>query len=711
MPRAVGYNPGVPNVLRSFRTKLQLAFVVLGLAATGVTGWQASAGAAAALTQASYDRLTAVRETRASELERYFVNIHNQVAALAGDEATLEALEQFEAAWNRLPSQARSEAAIEQYYRSAGMPLDWVPRDARTRALQLEFIVRNPHPYGAKDILLEAPQLGAYSRVHARFHPSFHRYRSAFGFYDVFLISPNGGRVLYTVLKEIDLGVSLEADPYRHSPLAAIYHKVLERARQAGPLDPAVVMEDYRPYVPSGMAPAAFVAAAVRRAGKVEGVFVIQVAIDEVNSVMDGGARWREQGLGETGQVYIVGPDNTLRSDLRRAIERPEDYFQELRAAGIGEDTVEAIRRHGTAVLAYPVDLDVVARVQSGERGTELGRNVTGRPVLRSHAPLQIGDLRWAIIAEIESEEALIPVVALRRRILTTALAVAVVLFAVAGWLGDSVARRVLAAAAVARRLGRGERGLRVPVRGRDEIAQLAADFNRMSDDLERTTVSRNEFQALAHRLLTAQEDERKRIARELHDDFTQRLAAAAIEAGVAERNAAGAPESVRASLVKLKQQLALISEEVHGLSRRLHPAMLDDLGLPAAIEAECRALLERGGPLVTVHIEGDFSSMAKDAQLALYRIVQEALRNIHKHSGASEAELTLSQSAAGVELTIRDYGQGFDRHQPGWRPGLGLASMEERARLLGGRFHVESHVGHGTVIRVWLPEVQESAT
>lgn len=699
-------------MLRSFRTKLQLAFVALGLAATGVTGWQATRGAVQALQQASYDRLTAVRETRASELERYFVNIHNQVAALSGDESTLEALEQLRAAWASLPPREDGVEAMESYYRQTGMPLVWLPRDPRTRALQMGFIVNNPHPDGAKDVLLEVPALGAYSRVHARFHPSFHRYRSAFGYYDIFLISPDDGRVLYTVLKEIDLGVSLNAQPYRESPLANVYRKVLERARETGPLDSPVVMEDYRPYEPSGMAPAAFVGAPVRRAGKVEGVFVIQVAIDEVNSVMDGGARWREQGLGETGQVYMVGPDNTLRSDLRRAIERPEDYFAELRSTGIAQDTVEHIRRNGTAVLAYPVDLEVVTRIQGGERGTELGRNALGRAVLRSHAPLRIDDLHWAIIAEIDNEEALIPVVALRQRILSIGLAVALVLFLAASWLGASVTRPVLALAAVARRLGRGERGSRMPVRGRDEIAQLAADFNRMSDDLARTSVSRDEFQALAGRLITAQEDERKRVARELHDDFTQRLAAAAIEAGVLERSAADAPQSVRAALAKLKQELALISDEVHSLSRRLHPAMLDDLGLAAAIEGECRAVFERGGPLVDLRIEGDFTSVSKDAQLALYRITQEALRNIHKHAGSADAELSLVRTAAGVELTVRDHGQGFDRHHPGWHPGLGLASMEERARLLGGRLQVESRVGSGTTIRVWLPEshpVEES--
>jgi len=178
-------------------------------------------------------------------------------------------------------------------------------------------------------------------------------------------------------------------------------------------------------------------------------------------------------------------------------------------------------------------------------------------------------------------------------------------------------------------------------------------------------------------------------------------LAAAAVHAGRLEKVA---EEPVRAGLVKLKQEMAAISDEVHRLSRRLHPAMLDDLGVAAAIEAECRAVFERGGPLVELKIQGPFDDVSKDVQLGLYRITQETLRNIQRHSGAREAHLRLTRVADGVELAIQDRGEGFDRTQPGWRPGVGIASMEERTRLLGGKFQLESRRGHGTRLLVWLP-------
>lgn len=626
--------------------------------------------------QASRDRLTAVREMRASELERYFSTIRGEVSALAAGDSTLRALDRFQASWRSLPI-ASTAPALEEHYRTHGFPGTWFPTDPRTRWLQNLFIATNPHPEGAKDLLVTPRNGGLYGEEHAVFHPTFHRFATAFGFYDLFLIDRDEGRLLYSVMKEIDLGMPLASDPYRQTPLGRVYQKAISQP------DGEVVFEDYAPYVPSKLAPAAFAAASIRRAGAVTGVLAIQVAIDEINEVMDGGRRWREQGLGGSGQAYAIGSDGTLRSDRRESIENPEGYLEGLRKAGLPEETVEKVRRNGTGVLAYPV-------------------SPGGDEVLRSSGPLRIGDLKWDIVAEIDKAEALEPVASLRRRILLIGFAVAAIFFAAAGVIGRSVTKPVLALAAVTRRIGEGERGLRILSSSNDEIGQLAADFNRMSDALEKTTVSKQELEVLAGRLLTAQEDERKRVARELHDDFSQRLAAAAIEIGRLER----LPESeeIRARLAQLKQDMADISDQVHTLSRSLHPAMLDDLGLAAAIEAECRATFERGGPIIEFHADGPLSRVPRATQVVLYRIAQEALRNIQRHADVAEAEVSIIALPDSVMLEVQDYGRGFDRSSPDWHPGIGLASMEERARLAGGTLTVASQPGKGTLIRAALP-------
>jgi signal transduction histidine kinase len=701
-------------IFRSYRTKLQAAFVTLGLAAIGVTGREAWEGAREALRSATFDHLTSIRETRCRQIERYFEDLRSHVMALSASESTVAAVEDFRAAWSRLPPAAEKSIetkSLRALYRSefgprvaketggASLAERWFPSDPRTRMLQYHFIAANPHPVGSKDLLVTAPGVPAYSRAHVRHHPTLHRYQTSFGFYDIFLIDAATGRILYTVFKELDLGADLRAQPYQGTTLAKVFERVVAAAAADEP-----VIEDYAPYAASYFAPAAFLAAPVRRAGAMIGVLAIQVSVDEVNRVMTGDRKWKAEGLGDTGQAYIVGPDNTLRSDFRFELEQPERYFRQLEASGVGRDVIERIRRYNTAILNLPAGADVAASLKRRERATEMGADFRGTQVIRSIAPLKVPGLNWSLVAEIEAAEALAPARTLRSRIIGIGLLVAAAFFAAARFLAGSVTRPVRALASIASRLGVGDFGVRVPVTSSDEIGELAESFNRMAANLERTTVSKAELEVLARRLITAQEEERSRLARELHDDLSQRLAAVAIEAGKLEQIPIEEASRWRCGLERIKTQMAAVSTGVHSLSHRLHPATLRDLGLVAAMESESRGFFESGGPPVAIDAKGDFSGLGADVRLCLFRIVQEALTNIRRHASASQVNIHLEQSPGEVALSIHDDGQGFDRAAPSWRPRLGLASMEERVRLLDGRLEIDSSPGRGTRITVRLP-------
>lgn len=684
-------------MFRSYRAKLQTVFVLLGLAAIALTGWEASAGATAALESATSDRLTAISQTRARQVERYFQDLATHVTALAVDESVGDALDQFRAAWRSSPSATAPETeSLQAYYPHFGeAAASWFPRDRRTIALQYRFLAANPHPIGGKDRLLAVP--GAYGAAHARFHPTFHRYQTAFGFYDIFLIDATDLRVVYTVFKEIDFGVRLTEAPYRDSALAELTRRALALNDEED-----FVLRDYQPYVPSHNDPAAFVATPIWRAGHKVGVLAIQVSIREVNRVLTGDQRWREEGLGRTGQAYAVGPDRLLRSDMRLRIEEPQRYYTELLRAGVSPAVVDQVRQHGTAILRLPVGPEAAFNQPTPPR-TEHGVDARGVPVLRSQAPLHVSGLNWTLVAEIEQAEALAPVYALRQRILAIGALIAAAFFVAAAWLARSVSRPVRALADGAAHIGQGNFSHRLPVETKDEIGQLASSFNHMAETLARTTVSKEELAHLAGQLLTAQEDERRRIARELHDDLTQRMAAIAIEAGQLERLPESEVTRRRAGLTRIKQHMGQLSDDIHRISRRLHPAVLDDLGLIAAIEQECRAFFERGGPPVEFEPTGDLASVRPETQIAIYRLVQEALRNVEKHAQAENVHLRID-GHEGVRLRIADDGRGFDAQSPTWRRGLGLTSMEERSRQLGGHFTARSKPGQGTEIEVWLP-------
>jgi signal transduction histidine kinase/L-rhamnose mutarotase len=690
-----------------------VALSVLGVGSIALTGWLASMSAAQALRQANEERLTAIRETKRRQVETYFRDVRNHVLALSNDEATISALEQYRGAWEKLPelrSGSPREQELRRFYEEQvafrvaaerdGQNLlrDWYPADARQRWLQWQFLAGNPHPVGKKDLLLSPGEASEYGRLHAQHHPTMHRYQSAFGFYDIFLIGPERGRILYTVFKEIDLGARLDVGVYAATGLGRAWKRAMAMTEPE-----KTVLEDYEAYMPSFLAPAAFVAAPVWRAGIKIGVLAIQVPIAEVNRVLTGDYHWEAEGMGATGQAYLAGADGRLRSDTRPEIENAERFFVRLAGQGVARDVLERARRNGTGILTLPAPEGLTS---ASGAAVVAGRSLAGADVLRSYAPVEVAEVKWVLVAEMDTEEALRGVRDLRKGILLAGLAVGLVCMGVAWWMARAVTRPVAALAAGARRLGAGELGVTVTASREDELGELTAAFNAMSENLRRTTVSRDELERLAELLMRTQEEERGRLARELHDDVTQRLAAVAIEAGRLRK--LGASEEARAGLERIQREMARLSEDIHRMSRRLHPSILAELGLAAAVESECRGFFERGGPPVDLTVEGDLGGVEQETALGLYRITQEALNNVLRHARAESVGVSLQREGGEVVLTINDDGAGFARGGEGFRAGLGLASMAELAREFGGSITIESAPGRGTRIGVRAPAHRE---
>jgi PAS domain S-box-containing protein len=206
----------------------------------------------------------------------------------------------------------------------------------------------------------------------------------------------------------------------------------------------------------------------------------------------------------------------------------------------------------------------------------------------------------------------------------------------------------------------------------------------------------------LSGRLIHAQEAERARLARELHDDITQRLAVLAIDAGRIERAGAGA--EVVGTIRGVREGLVRLSEDVHTLSYRLHSSLLEDLGLAEALKAECEFFTRQETIPCDLKVQDVPRSLPHETGLCLFRVTQEAMRNVARHARAGAVEVTLRRLDDGLQLAIRDNGTGFDPSRKRERVSLGLASMKERVHLLGGELDIESAPGHGTTIVAWVP-------
>ena len=211
------------------------------------------------------------------------------------------------------------------------------------------------------------------------------------------------------------------------------------------------------------------------------------------------------------------------------------------------------------------------------------------------------------------------------------------------------------------------------------------------------------ELERLSRRLLTLQEDERRRVARELHDDFGQRMASLLLElASVAEH--VDATSDLRQAILKMEERLGNIAKDIQQLSRTLHSAVLDKIGLEAAIRADCSALRQR------IALDIDFESvdvpkrLPEPLSLAAYRVFQEALQNTLKHSHTSRLAVVLAVDGEDLVLRVKDYGQGFDTEAANRAGSLGLVSMRERMRMIGGEFVIRSEMGKGTQIEARAP-------
>jgi two-component system, chemotaxis family, CheB/CheR fusion protein len=215
---------------------------------------------------------------------------------------------------------------------------------------------------------------------------------------------------------------------------------------------------------------------------------------------------------------------------------------------------------------------------------------------------------------------------------------------------------------------------------------------------------NRNELRALAASLLNSQGEERRRVSRELHDDLSQQLAKLQFDVETLEQQLSPDLTVAKTRLMTMRDDVGRLANDVRRIAYELHPSILDHLGISVALRSLSREFSEREGiPVKFTHSKVP-ARIPADVASALYRIAQEALRNIAKHAGKTSARIALARGANRLSLSIRDNGIGFDPHSLQGKGGLGLISMQERARLVNGEFCLEAFPGRGVAITVRVP-------
>jgi signal transduction histidine kinase len=235
-------------------------------------------------------------------------------------------------------------------------------------------------------------------------------------------------------------------------------------------------------------------------------------------------------------------------------------------------------------------------------------------------------------------------------------------------------------------------------------IAALSAVVIYLQYGRKQLKLAKERQMQLSGLLINAQEQERSRVASELHDDFSQRLAILALGLENVQEATPASFGDVHKQLHELAKSTSELGTDLHTLSHQLHSSTLESLGLVPAVGALCKEFTAKQGITVDFKANEIPRSVHPDVALCIFRIVQEGLRNLKKYSGAEEGEVDLRITGDRLEISVRDEGRGFELSESRQNGGLGIRSMEERARLLGGKFEIHSEPGKGTTLEAWVP-------
>jgi signal transduction histidine kinase len=238
-------------------------------------------------------------------------------------------------------------------------------------------------------------------------------------------------------------------------------------------------------------------------------------------------------------------------------------------------------------------------------------------------------------------------------------------------------------------------------VRLKQSAEQVAVALHETEDALRS---SREELRALTGSLLHAQDEERRRVSRELHDDISQNMATLQFDIEALEQTLPPSLESEKQTLLAIRDTAAQLSNDLRRMAHALHPSTLDLLGLTVALSAYAREFSRRTAIPVEFSASGAPAEVAPEIASSFYRIAQEALRNIARHAAGSAAQIRLTGDDSRLTLAIQDSGPGFDREAMRGQGGLGLVSMEERARLIHASFQLQTAPGRGVAITVSAP-------
>lgn len=484
--------------------KLTLTFFSIAFLSVIVIGYISYSKGKKSLEQESFNRLTAVREMKAAQIEDYFQLIKDQASSFSQDPTVIEAMKSFKNGFDKTNITSDFEnkkVKLGEYVKTEFLPKlnkniekaahleSELCANPKGIALQYQYIVNNPNPAGKKQDLIDTKENNEYDIAHKTYHPFFRSFLNKFGYYDIFLIDNKNGNIVYTVFKELDFATSLHNGPFKTTNLAdAFRHADYSKSFNE------VQFVDFKPYHPSYNSHASFVAAPIIENGEKIGVLVFQMPIDRINDIMTSKHQWRNVGLGNSGETYIVGGDFTLRSQSRFFLEDSLGYFNLMRSIKVPETTIAKMRSFKSSIGLQNINTEGTKAALNGEVGVKIFNDYRNLPVLSSYMPLKIEGMNWVIMSEIDEAEAFDQVFQLRNQVLIFASILALFIFGVSFFVSKQITKPIKELTYDARQLQKGNFDVKIVIDRKDEIGVLAMSFKKMQHSMKKLILELKEI-------------------------------------------------------------------------------------------------------------------------------------------------------------------------------------------------------------------------
>jgi methyl-accepting chemotaxis protein len=693
------------------KTRILLSIISIGvlplICATAVISYSISERMDRALYDQVAAKLVAVREMKHDQLSSYFENLTTITQSIATNSHTVTAMRDFSNGFDLYAEpDAQEQKSISDYYNNIYLnryrQLDpTVKNDLATGYLagldkpaqfyQSHYISQNPNPLGSKQLLDQAAKKGKfaarYDMYHVTYHPDLRQVQQEFGFYDLFLVN-NDGRVVYSVFKESDFAMSLTSSQLKETGIAKAWNAV--RAAKAG----TVFLTDFDAYMPSYGAPAAFMSLPIFEGSNRVGSLIVQVSQDQITALMTSNKQWAKVGLGKTGEAYLLGNDQRLRSESRGILENSTDYLTQIVATG-WQDRLDQMQKRKSAVALQRDNSEAATLALSGKNGVIITSGASGSDVIAAYSPMKLMGLNWAIVSEISTAEAFADKQQMLSSIAKNTVVIGLVVLVIAVLFGLTMARRLINPLREVvdsfQELAKGEGDLNVQLASAkrpDEIGELSSAFNsfianirgvvvEVSDAAKQLAAVSNELQKQTNDVLSGISGQRgmtqtiasamtefassiDEVARSSHETNNAMTLADQVTLSGSDnaKRSATEIEKLAADTTESAQSMSHLSTQIDDISSVLAvingiASQTSLLALNAAIEAARAGELGRGFAVVADEVRS-LSSRTQNATVDIQRKIEllrsaadESVNRVNSAKNSADKGIELVQQTA----------------------------------------------------------------